>query len=103
MSSFLPDDKTPPACRYKEERASELRLRPKLQPRVLGDAREILVGGQHREVMANAQLRQKRVDRPDLDALSAAVIPQLRRINVIVTIRHDERQRRKALQYLGPA
>ena len=65
--------------------------------------REILVGGQHREVVAHAQLRQKRVDRPDLHALSAAVISQFRRMDVIVAIRDDERQRRKALDELGPA
>jgi hypothetical protein len=45
---------------------------------------------------------EKRVDRPDLHALSAAVVPQLRRLNVIVAIRHDQRQRRKAIDDLGP-
>jgi hypothetical protein len=46
---------------------------------------------------------EKRVDRPDLHALSAAVVPQLGRIDVIVAVRHDEGQRRKALDDLGPA
>jgi len=70
---------------------------------VLGDVREIVVGGQHRQLVAQAQLRQKRVDGPDLHALSAAAVPQLGRVDVIVAIRHDERQRRKAFDDLGSA
>src|SRR5215216_5642578 len=107
--AFLPDDtQYDGASRHAQgvghdERASSLWLRRKLQPGMLGDLREILVGGQHCQVVADAQLRQKRVDRPDLHAFSAAVIPQLRRINVIVAIWYDKRQRRKALDDLGPA
>ena len=73
-----------------------------LQPGVLGNVREILVGGQHREVVADAKLRQKSIDRSDLHALSATVVPQLRRLDVIVAIRHDERQRGKGLDDLRP-
>jgi hypothetical protein len=79
------------------------RRQPNLKTGVLGNVREILVRGQHCQVVANAQLRQKRVDRPDLHALSAAAVPQLRRIDVIVAIRHDERQRGKAIDDLGAA
>ncbi len=70
---------------------------------MLGSVLKILVGGQHREIVAYAQLRQKRVDRSDLHALSAAAVPQLRRLDVIVAVRHHERQRGEAIDDLRPA
>lgn len=70
---------------------------------MFGDAFEILIGGQHGHIVAYAQLRQKRVDRRDLHAISAAMVSQLRRIDMIVAIRNDEGQGGKALDNPGTA
>jgi hypothetical protein len=67
---------------------------------VIGYMSEVLVGRQHRQVMAYAQLSQKRVDCSDLHAISAAMISQLRRPDVVVAIRYQQRHRRKSIQDL---
>ena len=67
---------------------------------MIGDATEVLVGGQHGQIMADAQLGQQRIDRAHLHAASAAMIPQLGRPDMIVAIRHQQRDRRKSIQYL---
>jgi len=68
-----------------------LRALPDAKGRVLGDTTEILVGGQHRQLMTNAQLRQEGVDRTYLYATAAAPVPQPSGINVIASIGKQER------------
>lgn len=73
---------------------------PKLQRGPTGDALEIIVGGQHREVMADANLRQQGIDRSNLNPRAPAAVSQLGRLDVIVSIWDDEGQSRKPIQDL---
>jgi hypothetical protein len=50
--------------------------------------------------VADAQLRQERVDRTNLDAVTTAGIAQRRGFNVVRSIRHEERERRETIQDL---
>lgn len=77
--------------------------RPNLQCCMFCNMAEILIGCQHCQVIAQAELRQQRVDRPDLHTFAAALIAQFRRMNVVVAIRHDQRQGGKPLDDLVPA
>jgi hypothetical protein len=58
---------------------------------------EIVVGCQQHQVVTNAQLRDYRVDRADLQAGAAATIAQVRSVDVIQPVRSQERQRRKTV------
>ena len=60
-----------------------------------GDATEILVGGQHRQLMTDAELREQRVDRADLHAGATAAVAQFRRVDVILPVRAEERKNRE--------
>jgi hypothetical protein len=80
-----------------------LKHHPDLQRRVFCDAAEIAVGRQHGQVVAQAELRQQGIHRSDLHALATAMVPQRRGLNVILTIRHDQRQGRKPRDDLIPA
>ena len=61
---------------------------------------EVVVGRQQFEVVPETQLRQKRIDRSDLDSSAATFVAQGRGLDVILTIRHDQRQRRETIQDL---
>ena len=61
---------------------------------------EVVVGRQQFEVVPETQLRQKRIDRSDLDSSAATFVAQGRGLDVILTIRHDQRQRRETVQDL---
>jgi len=50
--------------------------------------------------MANAELRQQSIDRANLNAGATTNVPQLRRADVILAIRHKERHRGKSIQNL---
>ena len=50
--------------------------------------------------MAHAKLRQQRIDRTGLYALATTMIPQLGRMNVIVSVRHQEWQCREMVDDL---
>ena len=67
---------------------------------MIGDAPEVFVGGQHCQVMAYTQLGQQCIDRAHLHTASAAMIPQLCRPDMIVAIRHQQRDRSKSIQNL---
>jgi hypothetical protein len=67
---------------------------------MIGDTSEVIVGCEHREGVAYAQLSQQRIDRSDLHAGSAAMIPQFRRPDVIVAIGHEQGHRRKSVYNL---
>ena len=64
---------------------------------MLCDARKIMVGGEHGQVMAQAQLRQQRIDGSDLHARSPALVAQACGPDMVFAIRCDERQRGKPL------
>jgi hypothetical protein len=74
-----------------------VRFVPQLQSAMGGDAFKVAVGREHRQAVANAELRQKRIDRSDLHACAMTDIPQLRRTDVIVAIRHKQRHRGKSI------
>jgi hypothetical protein len=56
---------------------------------MIGDTPEVYVGCQHRKIVADAQMRQQRIDRSHLYAVSSTVILQLSRANMVVAIRHQ--------------
>ena len=58
----------------------------------LRQAQEIPVGGEHRELVADAQLGQERIDGPDLQAPPAAGVPQMGGVDVIPPIGDQERK-----------
>ena len=58
---------------------------------------EIVVGRQQHQVVANAQLRDDRVDRANLQAGATTAIAQFRGLDMIQPIRSQEGQRRKAV------
>lgn len=51
----------------------------------------VAIGRQENKLMANAELRQQCVDRPKLHALATAGVPDAGGVNVILTIRDQER------------
>ena len=53
--------------------------------------REISVCRQQSQFVAYAQLAQQRGDRPDLDSGTPANVANIRGINVVLPIRHQER------------
>jgi hypothetical protein len=67
---------------------------------MFSDAPEVLVGCQHCQIVAYAQLSQEGIDRSDLQPASAATIPQPRRPDMIVAIRRQQGYGRKSVQNL---
>jgi hypothetical protein len=61
---------------------------------------EVLVRRQQYEVMADTELREQRVDGPNLDALFPAVVAQTRSRHVVLAVRDDHRNRRKSIHDL---
>ena len=61
---------------------------------------EVVISCQQFEVVPETQLRQKRIDRSDLDSSAATFVAQGSGVDVILTIRHDQRQRRETVQDL---
>ncbi len=60
------------------------------------DALEVPVRRQHHQLVADAQLRQQRVDGLDLDTMTLAPIANHRSVDVVVPIRVHERKGGKA-------
>lgn len=60
------------------------------------EAREVLVAGQHCQVVAQAKLRKERVDRPDPHPGAAALVPQVRGGDMIRAVGSQQRYRRKS-------
>ena len=52
---------------------------------------EVSIRRQQCQLVANAQLAQERVDRPDLHPRPPANVANIRGINVVLPIRHQER------------
>jgi hypothetical protein len=65
---------------------------------MFGDASEIIVDRQHRQLVTYAQLRQQCIDRSDLHATSAATVSQLSRADVIVAIGREQGDSGKPIQ-----
>jgi hypothetical protein len=59
--------------------------------------REVVVRRQQLQVVADAKLREQRVDRADLNASASALITQVSCADVVFAIRDDKRQRSKPL------
>ena len=64
---------------------------------VLGDPAKIGIRGQHRQLEADAELSQERIDRAYLDAAPAAVVAQIRGPDVVVAFGPQERERTETL------
>jgi hypothetical protein len=75
-----------------------LRLVPKAKWCVARDVAEVLIGGEHGQFMADAELREKSVDRRRLDTVPAARISQLGGSNMVVAGRTDEGERRESVE-----
>ena len=58
--------------------------------------REVRVRGEHRQLVADAKLRQECVNRANLNTTSPADIPQLGGADMILAVWHQERQRGKS-------
>ena len=74
--------------------------RPHAQAAVRRSELEIVVGAQQRQIVSNAQLRQQRVDRADLNTCSAASVAQLGGCYMVFAIRLQQRKRCEALDDL---
>ncbi len=62
--------------------------------------RKVIVAREHQQVVANAQLSEERVNRAGLHALAPTDVAQFCGANVILSLRHDQRQCRESLEYL---
>lgn len=56
-----------------------------------------MIGGQHRQFVPDAELRQQRVNRTQLNTGAATHIPQVRSVNMVTAVGHDQRQCGKSL------
>ena len=66
-----------------------------------GNMLEIPVARQHRQIAAQAELRQQRIDRADLNAAAPASVSQFRRVHMVALVRHQQRQRSKPFEDLS--
>src|SRR5581483_5021851 len=73
-------------------------LVPQPEDRMVGDPIKVFIAGEHRQVMADAQLGQQRVNRSDLRALPTAMVAERGGLNVILSVRHQQRDRGKPIQ-----
>ena len=64
---------------------------------MLSDSEEIGICGEHGQLMADAELSEKRIDCSDLDAPSATEISEFGRFDVVLSVWHDEREGGEAL------
>jgi hypothetical protein len=53
------------------------------------DSPEVVVGRKHHQVVADTELREQGVDRPELQPGAAAAVAKLRSVDVIAAIRHQ--------------
>jgi hypothetical protein len=59
---------------------------------------EIIVAGEHCQVMTDAQLGEDSVDGSDLNTGAPASIPEISSFDVVLPFRRDQRDRRKSAQ-----
>jgi hypothetical protein len=67
---------------------------------VPGDIAKVSVGRQHREVVADTKLRQKRIDRAGLNAAASTFGSQLGRLHMVAPVGHQQRQRGEPIENL---
>jgi hypothetical protein len=65
---------------------------PQLQLGLPGSRMKVLISGQKRQVVTDAQLCEQGINGSNLYTLSAASIPQCGRVNVIAAIRNQQWQ-----------
>lgn len=73
---------------------------PKSQCAFSRDALKVAIGGEHRQIVANAQLGKQCVDRPDLNAAAATQVSKICGLDMIVPVRNDHRYRGKPIDNL---
>ena len=61
---------------------------------------EISVGAQHHQIVPNTEPREKRINRSDLKAVTAALIAKVCSGDVVFALWHDERQRSEPFEDL---
>lgn len=81
-------------------RATSTRSLPDAQSAVIGHAPKIVIARQQYEVVANAELRKEGVDSSYLHASTAADIAKFCRVDVILPVRHQQRQSCESLNDL---
>jgi hypothetical protein len=70
---------------------------PELEGGVPRDIRKVVVGGEHRQVVCDTELREQRIDRIDLYATAAALIPEFCRSYVVFPLRNEPGERVESL------
>ena len=73
---------------------------PEPQLTMFRQMQEVLIRGQKRQVVANAEPSQQRIDGSDLHASFTTGVAEIGCRNVILAIRHQQRKRRKAVHDL---
>jgi hypothetical protein len=68
-----------------------------------GNVREVAVGREQRQIMADAQLGQQSIDSADLYPTPPAIVPQLGGPDMIVAIGTQEWKRGKSIEYSAPS
>ena len=68
-----------------------------------GDIAKVFVGRQHRQVVAETELRQQRVDSADLHAAAPALVSEFGRVNMVAAVGNQQRQSGEPVEYLRPA
>jgi len=67
---------------------------------VAGNIAKVCVGRQHREVVAETELRQQRIDGPDLNARASAFVSQVGRVDMIAPVGDQQWQCGEAIENL---
>jgi hypothetical protein len=73
---------------------------PEPQGAMVCDTRKILIARQHQQAVADAQLRQERIDRANLNAMTTARVAKRRGFNMIGSVGHEEGKCGEPLQNL---
>jgi len=73
---------------------------PKFERRKASHPNEIPVGCKHHQIMTDAQLRQKRIDRSDPQAGASTAISQRRGLDMIFAVRRQEWKRGESIRDL---
>jgi hypothetical protein len=64
---------------------------------------KIVVHREHRQIVAEAKLREQRINGSDLEACAVATVPQVRSFDVVRAIRNYERNSVESIQDLCPS
>jgi hypothetical protein len=65
------------------------------------DALKVLIGAEKCQNVPDAKLRNQRIDCPNLDSCSTTPVSQRRSLDVIISVRSQERHCGKPLENLG--